>query len=165
MLSRSLYRILGISAGLISNLINVCLAGNLPPLGAVRVIVEEEGRYLLLKRPDGRLVFPGGFMRWREHPTQTAEREFGEETGLQVALQHLVGCYSHTSQNAGSMSTVTLVYCGEVCGGQMRGSVEGQPCWMEESRLLEMLDCRHRSMLNDYREQRDKGAFCCTSAS
>src|SRR5215831_6042310 len=147
---------LGLSAGLVFNILNVCLAGNLPPLGAVRVIVQDQGRYLLLRRPDGHLVFPGGFMRWRERPIQTAKREFREETGLQVALQKLVGCYAHTSQNVASMSTMTLVFCGEVSGGCMRESLEGQPCWIEESRLLEVIDWRHRPILNDYLEQRDQ---------
>ena len=147
---------LGLSAGLAFNILNVCLAGNLPPLCAVRVIVSDQGRYLLLRRPDGHLVFPGGFMRWREHPTQTAQRECREETGIQVALGHLVGCYAHTSHNIGIMSTVTLVYGGEVAGGHMRESVEGQPCWIEESILLELIDGRYSSMLNDYREQRER---------
>jgi ADP-ribose pyrophosphatase YjhB (NUDIX family) len=108
------------------------------------------------------LVFPGGFMRWREHPTQTAEREFQEETGLQVALHHMVACSSHTSANFGSMSTLTLVFCGEIRGGEMRESVEGQPCWIDDSSLLEMIDFRYRTMLNDYREQRDRRVFCGT---
>ena len=152
-----LYNVVGKLAGLCFNILNVCLAGNLPPLGSVSVIVEDQGRFLLLRRPEGRLVFPGGFIRWREHPTQTAEREFREETGLQVALHHLVASHSHISGNVGSMSTLTLVFCGEIRGGEMRGSVEGQPCWIDESSLLEMHDFRYGSMLNAYREQRDKG--------
>lgn len=156
MLTRKLYRMLGLLAGLAFNILNVCLAGNLPPLGSVRVIVQDQRRYLLLRRPDGHLVFPGGFMRWREDPIQAAKREFREETGLQVALKYQVGCYANTSQNVASMSTVTLVFCGEVRGGYMRESLEGQPCWIEESRLLEVIDWRHRPMLNDYLEQRDQ---------
>ena len=63
------------------------------------------------------------------------------------------------------MSTLMLVFCAEVSGGEMRGSVEGQPCWIEESDLLEMVDFRYKYMLNDYREHRkqhDKGKFCGT---
>jgi 8-oxo-dGTP diphosphatase len=159
LLRRILYRILRKAAALYFNMLNLCLAGNLPPQGCVSVIVEGQGRYLLLRRPGGGLVFPGGFMRWREHPAQTAEREFKEETGLRVALHHVVACYSHTSENIGSMSTLTLVYSGEICGGEMRNSVEGQPCWIDESSLLEKIDSRYRTMLNDFRKQRDKRAF------
>jgi len=160
---RILYQILRKSAGFSFNFLNICLFGNLPPQGCISVIVEDQGRFLLLKRPNGTLVFPGGFMRWREHPTQTALREFKEETGLQVTLQHVVACYSNTSKDFGSMSTLTIVFCAEVNGGDVRGSVEGQPCWIEELDLLEMVDFRYKHMLNDYREHRrqhDKQEFC-----
>ncbi len=157
-----LYQILRKSVGFSFNCLNICLFGNLPPQGCISVIVEDQGRFLLLKRPNGTLVFPGGFMRWREHPTQTALREFKEETGLQVTLHHVVACYSNISKDFGSMSTLILVYCAEVNGGDMRGSVEGQPCWIEESDLLEMADFRYEYMLNDYHEHRrqhDKQEF------
>ena len=163
MLKRGLYRVLRKSVGFSFNILNVCLVGNLPPQGCISVIVEDKGRYLLLKRPKGTLVFPGGFMRWREHPSQTAVREFKEETGLRVDLHHVVACYSHTSTGFGSMSTLTVVFCGEVSGGELRGSVEGQPCWIEESNLLEMVDFRNAYMLQDYREhckQHERQEFC-----
>ncbi len=163
MVKRTLYRVLKKSASLSFNILNICLAGNLPPLGCIAVIVEDQGRYLLLLRPEGGLVFPGGFMRWREHPMQTAEREFKEETGLQVELRHVVGCYSNSSASFDSMSTLTLVYCGEMRGGEMRMSIEGQPCWIEESKLHSMVDFRYMCMLNDYREHRklhDEQEYC-----
>lgn len=136
------------------NILNLCLAGNLPPLGCICVIVEDQGRYLLLRRPEGDLVFPAGFIRWWEPPTRTARREFKEETGLEIDLQHVVGCYSYISTRFDRMSTLMLSYCGKVTGGEMRGSIEGQPCWIDESELRTMLDVRHISMLNDYREHR-----------
>ena len=165
MLKHLLYKVLGKLVSFSFNILNICLAGNLPPLGCIAVIVEDQGRYLLLRRPEGSLVFPGGFMRWREHPTQTALREFKEETGLQVKLHHVVVCYSNTSKSFGRMSTLMLVFCAEVSGGEMRGSVEGQPCWIEESDLLEMPDFCYKYMLNDYREHRkrhDSQEFCGT---
>jgi 8-oxo-dGTP diphosphatase len=158
-----LYQVLRKSVGFCFNCLNICLFGNLPPQGCVCVIVEDQGRFLLLKRPNGTLVFPGGFIRWREHPTQTALREFEEETGLQVTLHHVVACYSNTSKDFVSMSTFIFVFCAEVNGGDMRGSVEGQPCWMEESDLLEMVDFRYGYTLNDYRKHRmqhDRQEFC-----
>jgi len=162
-IKRTLYRVLKKAVSLSFNILNICLAGNLPPLGCIAVIVEDQGRYLLLQRPEGGLVFPGGFMRWREHPMQTAEREFKEETGLQVELRHVVGCYSNSSASFDSMSTLTLVYCGEMRGGEMRMSIEGQPYWIEESKLHGMVDFRNVYMLDDYREHRklhDKQEYC-----
>ncbi|HXL36807.1 MAG TPA: NUDIX hydrolase [Ktedonobacteraceae bacterium] len=158
-----LYQVLKKSVGFCFNCLNICLFGNLPPLGCISVIVEDQGKFLLLKRPNGNLEFPGGFMRWREHPRQTALREFKEETGLQVTLHHVVACYSKTSKNFLSMSTLILVFCAEVNGGDLRGSVEGHPYWIEEADLLEMVDFRYGYMLNDYREHRkqhDRKEFC-----
>lgn len=163
MLKRVLYRVLRKSVGFSFNCLNVCLIGNLPPQGCISVVVEDRGRFLLIKRPSGKLVFPGGFMRWREHPTQTALREFEEETGLQVKLHNVVACYSNTSKDFGSMSTLTLVFCAEVYGGVLRSSVEGNPCWIRESDLLKMDDFHFEYMLNDYRKhckQHDHEEFC-----
>ncbi len=136
------------------NILNFCLAGNLPPLGCICVIVEDQGRFLLVRRPEGGFVFPGGFMRWREHPKRTAQREFKEETGLQVELRHIVGCYSYASTRFDRMSTLTLVYCGVVSGGEIRGSIEGQPCWIDGSELSSVIDFRYATMLDDYLEHR-----------
>jgi ADP-ribose pyrophosphatase YjhB (NUDIX family) len=162
---QAFYQVLRKSVGFSFNCLNICLFGNLPPQGCIGVIIEDHGRFLLLKRPNGSLVFPGGFMRWREYPTQTALRELEEETGLRVKLRHVVACYANASKDFRSMSTLMLVFCGEVNGGVMRSSVEGHPCWIEESDLLEMVDFRYQYMLNDYREHRKqhaKGEFCGT---
>jgi ADP-ribose pyrophosphatase YjhB (NUDIX family) len=150
-LKRILYRVLRKLASISFNILNLCLAGNLPPLGCICVIVEDQGRYLLLRRPGGDLVFPAGFIRWREPPSRTARREFKEETGLEIDLQHVVGCYSYVSTRFDRMSTLTLTYCGKVTSGEMRGSIEGQPCWIDESELRSMLDVRYIRMLDDYR--------------
>ncbi len=161
MLKRILYRIVRKVAGISFNILNLVLVGNLPPLGSICIVVEDRGRYLLLQRPEGSLVFPGGFMRWREHPAQTAQREFQEETGLQVQLQHIIGWHSNVSTRFDSMSSLTLVYCGEVTGGEMRGSVEGQPCWLDESELRGMLESRYGGILDEYLEHRKRHQASC----
>src|SRR5260221_6357676 len=127
-LKRILYWIVRKVAGCSFNILNLVLVGNLPPLGSICIVVEDRGRYLLLQRPEGSLVFPGGFMRWREHPAQTAQREFQEETGLQGRLQHIIGWHSNLRTRFDRISSLTLVYCGEGTGGGMRSSVEGEPC-------------------------------------
>jgi ADP-ribose pyrophosphatase YjhB (NUDIX family) len=157
-LKRLLYRALGKFASICFNILNVFLAGNLPPLGCACVIVEEQGRYLVLRRPEGELVFPGGYMRWREHPTHTAQREFKEETGLQVHLHDVIGCYPKVSTHFGRMSTLTLAYCGKVAGGEMRGGIEGEPCWIDGPDLRSMLSYQYRCCLDDYLEHRKQHA-------
>src|SRR5207244_10746590 len=45
--------------------------------------------FLLVKMPGHRLVFPGGFMRWREQPAETAQRSEEHTSELQ-SPDHLV---------------------------------------------------------------------------
>ncbi len=145
------YQILKKLVGICFNILNLCLFGNLPPQGCISVIVEDEGRFLLVKRPDGTLVFPGGFIRWNEQPTQAALREFSEETGLRVRLGNVVACYSIPSKGFSSMSTLILVFSAEVNGGEIRGGVEGNPCWVEETVLRKIDNFQYEYMLNDFR--------------
>ena len=139
------------------NLLNVILAGNLPPLGSSCVIVEEQGRFLLVRLPQGGLVFPGGFMRWREYPAETAQRECREETGLEVQLLDTIGTYASTSTRVNRISSLTVVFVGEVVGGAMRSSIEGRPCWLNEADMLKRLERHYLNIFEDYvayRQQR-----------
>src|SRR5713226_6921795 len=120
-------------------MLNGILAGNLPPLGSSCVIVEDQGRFLLVRLPEGGLVFPGGFLRWREHPAETAQRECREETGLEVQMLDTIGTYATTSTSMNRMSSLTVVFVGEVVGGTMRSSIEGRPCWLDEADMLKGL--------------------------
>ena len=108
-----LYDLLKICVSVFFNTLNVLLGGNLPPLGSAAVIVEEHDHYLVVELPRGRVAFPGGFMIWREHPKQTAQREAQEETGLLVRVGDLIGTYSSISEQFTSMSVVSLVYAAE----------------------------------------------------
>src|SRR5258708_20346816 len=78
------------------NMLNVLLGGKLPPFGSAAVIVEEREHYLGVELPRGHIAFPGGFMTWREHPKQTAQREAKEETGPLVRVGDLIPTYSIT---------------------------------------------------------------------
>ena len=138
------------------NSLNFLLAGNLPPLGSACVIAEDNGRFVLLKRPGGRLVFPGGFMRWREYPAQTARREFREETGLEVRLLDTIGTYAAKSENLKRLSTLTVTFAGEVVGGSLKSGIEGQPCWVDEAAMREALTSHYTVMLDDYFVYRER---------
>ena len=142
--------------GVCFNILNLLLAGNLPPLGSVCVIVEDQGKYLVVERRGGSLVFPGGFMRWRENPVQTALRECEEETGLQLKVNGLIGCSSNISENFTRMSSLTVIYEAEVIGGELKRSIEGRPRWVEESDLRMRVYKKQRGILDRflyYREQ------------
>jgi ADP-ribose pyrophosphatase YjhB (NUDIX family) len=155
-----LYDLLKRGVSVFFNTLNMLLGGNLPPLGSAAVIVEEHDHYLVVELPRRRVVFPGGFMTWREHPTQTAQREAQEETGLLVRVGELIGTYSSISDCFTSMSTMSSVYAAEVLGGVLRPSSEGRPCWLAEEELRRRLTDHSRGILDDYlrysAEQRGK---------
>ncbi len=116
MLKNLLYRVFKRLVGVCFNILNLLLAGNLPPFGSVCVVVEDQGKYLVVERAEGSLVFPGGFMRWRENPVQSALRECEEETGLSVKVNGLIGCSSNIGENFTRMSSLTIIYEAEVAG-------------------------------------------------
>ena len=160
MLKQFLYRILLGLVPVCFNSLNLLLMGNLPPLGCVCVIVEDEGRFLLLRRPRGTMVFPGGFIRWNEYPAETARREFREETGLEVRLLDTTGTYARKSDGLNHLSTLTVAFAGEVASGALRGSIEGHPCWLDEAEMRHRLTSHYIDMLEDYfaYRERERGA-------
>jgi ADP-ribose pyrophosphatase YjhB (NUDIX family) len=64
------------------------------PKVAAAVIVEEDGKVLLVRRANdperGLWTLPAGFIDAGEDPAQAAVRECMEETGLEVAISGLV---------------------------------------------------------------------------
>ncbi len=136
--------------GIFFNILNIFLAGNLPPFGCVCVIVEDQDRYLVIERPRGGYVFPGGFMRWREHPVQTAVREGKEETGLRLQVNRLIGYSSLASHNFTLMSTLTVIYQAEVVGGELKSGIEGRACWHKRAELAHLLQRQHRELFERF---------------
>ena len=156
MLKNLLYRIFKRLVGVCFNILNLLLAGNLPPLGGVCVIVEDQDKYLVVERAGGSFVFPGGFMRWRENPLQTALRECEEETGLRLKVNGLLGCSSNTSENFTRMSTLSVIYEAEVIGGELKRSIEGQPRWIGESELRMRIYNKQRGILDHFLRYRER---------
>ncbi len=145
-----LYRLLKALASLCFNALNLLLLGNMPPLGAVNVVVEERGRFLVVRSPGGTWSLPGGFMRWKETPAEAAVRECEEETGLQIRIQSVIGCYGKVSTSLTRMSSLTAVLCGEVVGGSLRSSMEGRPYWVERDEALRYLGAETQAIFDDY---------------
>jgi ADP-ribose pyrophosphatase YjhB (NUDIX family) len=131
------------------NFLNVLMRGNLPPLGCACAIVEHDGCYLVVEQGE-KVVFPGGFIRWKEHPVQTAMREGYEETGLFLEIGDILNVYPSATARSDDMSTLTVAYEAKVVGGTLRGTGEGRPCWIEERRLRERLGSYYGGMLDDY---------------
>lgn len=151
-----LYDLLKTCVSIIFNMVNKVLAGKLPPLGTAGVIVEEKDRYLVVMLPRNRVVFPGGFMTWRETPLQAAEREGKEETGLMLQVAGFIAFYSLASTGWHNMSTTCFAYHARVVGGELRDSMEGRACWMHEEELRQHLTGHSIDMLNDYLLYRER---------
>ncbi len=145
-----LYSFFKICVSIIFNALNTLLAGKMPPLGSAAVVVEEEDRYLVVMLPGKRVVFPGGFMTWRETPKQAAEREGKEETGLTLQADDFITFYPLVNTNWYNMSTICFAYHARVVGGILSDSIEGRACWMHEDELRERLTGHSRRMLKDY---------------
>jgi 8-oxo-dGTP diphosphatase len=64
-------------------------------VGAAAVIMDSEGRILLVKHNYGKYNWelPGGLSEKNESAEDTAKREVFEETGLEVTVGRLIGIY------------------------------------------------------------------------
>ena len=91
------------------------------PTPAAGAIVVKDNKVLLVKRAHppkiGSWCIPAGFMEWHEHPSQTAERELQEETGLIVKMESLFEIY--TGVDDPRSNSVLILYLGNVVGGEL----------------------------------------------
>jgi ADP-ribose pyrophosphatase YjhB (NUDIX family) len=132
------------------NLLNKLLGGSLPPFGSAGVVIEQDDHYLMVELPRGRLVFPGGFMKWHETPEQTARREGYEETGLDLRIGQLINIYHRSSTSLFRMSNICFVYHAEVVGGELRKNIEGKPQWLTEDEIRAHFGEHTQQVLEDY---------------
>ncbi len=152
-----LYNAFKYAVAIFFNLLNRLMFGNLPPFGSACVIVEEQGRFLVLKRPEGETVFPGGLMRWGEVVEETARREGKEETGLDLRIEHMISYRSTPAVDLVHMSALTLFFYARVVGGELRSSIEGKPCWLDEMTLRDSLPEYYQQAFADYLQFRNQG--------
>jgi ADP-ribose pyrophosphatase YjhB (NUDIX family) len=89
----------------------------------VGVLVLDRGKVLLVKRamePErGKCSLPAGFLDHGEDPRHTAAREVLEETGVEVAIDHLVDVYYNPPVLQVGAS-VFILYEGRVTGGTVK---------------------------------------------
>jgi len=149
-----LYQLLKQAVGVFFNILNLLMARNLPPLGCACVVVEEKHRYLVIEQAHGTYTFPGGFMRWHEHPTQTAKREGKEETGLDLRIGNMIGYQAISSNRIDRMSTLSIIFQAQVVGGTLRSSIEGRPDWLHENEVRHKLLPFYQSIFDDYQRYR-----------
>lgn len=143
-------KIKGILAGLIFRLIALLTLGQISPILSGCVIIERDGRFLLIDRADGLgFTIPGGIVRYRETLEQCVLREAEEETGYRVALHGIVGVYSALGRDP-RLRAVSIAYRGAIVGGTEHGSGEGEPCWHEAGEVYGRMAFDCETMLKDY---------------
>jgi mutator protein MutT len=90
-------------------------------------VIRQGDRFLVIDRSDGLgLSFPGGLAHAWETEEAAVVREVREETGLTVTSKSLVMQYDHDWPYPHSTSVYDVEAAGEV-----RGSWEGQPVWVD----------------------------------
>ncbi len=95
-------------------------------LGCSAVLLDESGsRVLLTRRKDnGQWCLPGGRVDAGESVTEAVEREFFEETGLQMRVKRLTGVYSDPDMlivypDGNRVHMVVLTFLVERLSGEM----------------------------------------------
>lgn len=87
---------------------------------------DMEGRLLLAKhRATGRWVAPGGMVEPDERPSDAAIREMREETGCEVQLRGIIGCFGGPNfrvlyDNGDEAAYVMTVYRARIVSGEPR---------------------------------------------
>lgn len=143
-------KIKGILAGFIFRIIALLTLGQISPLLGAGIIIEQDGKFLLIDRSDGLgYTVPGGIVRYRETVEQCVLREAHEETGYTVAITGLVGVYSSPKRDP-RFRAVAITYKGFIVSGTQHGSGEGEPCWRTPGEVFGHMAFDCEKMLKDY---------------
>ena len=132
------------------------------PSLAVDIIIalrERPGRIVLIERrnPPYGWALPGGFVDVGETLERAAMREAREETGLEIELGALLGCYSNPARDPRG-HTVSAVYIASAAGEpQAADDARDAVCADPMDPGLE-LAFDHRLILDDYLEFLRSGA-------
>jgi 8-oxo-dGTP diphosphatase len=143
-------KIKGLLAGIIFRLIALLTLGQISPILSACVIIEHEGKILLIDRSDGLgFTIPGGIVRYRETVEECVRREALEETGYDVQITSIVGVYSALDRDP-RFRAASIAYRGHIIGGMEHHSNEGQTCWCEPESVLGRMAFDCEQMLKDY---------------
>jgi ADP-ribose pyrophosphatase YjhB (NUDIX family) len=143
-------KIKGLLAGIVFRAIALLTLGQISPILSACIIIEREGKFLLIDRSDGLgYTIPGGIVRYNETVEQCLRREAKEETGYDVVINGFVGVYSSLKRDP-RFRAVALAYKGSIAGGIEHSSGEGKTCWREPGEVFGHMAFDCESMLKDY---------------
>lgn len=110
------------------------------------IVEDGSGNILLVKAHDDGWVYPGGITEVGENLIEGVIREIREESGIKVAVSHLINVVSSTAVHKwydGTTDVPTKVMFDFVCtveGGQLTTSDETSECrWVPRDRVLDLI--------------------------
>lgn len=149
-------KIKGLLAGVIFRIIAFLTLGQISPLLGTGIVIEQDGKILLIERSDGLgYAIPGGIVRYRETVEQCALREVREETGYTVAITGLMGIYAAPGRDP-RFRAIAILYKGSIVSGSARGSREGEVCWREPDEVFGHMAFDGEEMIKDYLSGRQR---------
>ena len=102
------------------------VGANLFPVSVKGVLVQR-GRILLLRNERGEWELPGGRLEADEQPAVCLVREFAEELGIEVAVDHILDCWVY--EVLPQRRVVIVTYAVRRLGqGALRVSTEHRRC-------------------------------------
>jgi ADP-ribose pyrophosphatase YjhB (NUDIX family) len=138
-------------------------------VGATVVVMKEDGRLLAIQRQDNKMwALPAGLCDLGETVAQTAVRETFEETGLQVALERLIGVYSGPAfqfeyPNGDQVQNVGAVFKARVVGGRLNPAAAEVAAlrWQTPESFLRHVPKEMRPFYAYGLQHLDVGSFVC----
>ncbi len=122
------------------------------PASTVDIIVQQEGKVLLVKRRDEPFkdawAIPGGFVNYGEQLEIAAARELKEETSLDVLELRLVGVYSKPDRDPRG-HVISHAYMAKTAGTPKAGDDAKELRFFSLNKLPE-LAFDHGKIIKDY---------------